>query len=666
MFKLSKKMVDYFCFEKHIKYRYRIMILKNVFDQLVHLNSFNQRIFRNSKFNPEMNNYNKKSFYLIHQLILLCLIALTFSFSTINAKDFKGAEFRTKQTFLYGRFEVRMKSAYREGMLSSFFTYHEFSGGIENWNEIDIEILGRYPNDIQFNTITSGQTNHVSHYPLPFSPHEDFHIYAIEWTPTYVAWFVDGIEVYRQSGSHIPTLNKAQKLMMNIWNPEATNWAGQFNPDALPAFAYYDWVKYYLYTPGSGNYGTGNNFTFSWSDDFTYWNTSRWDKATHTFVGNGCDFIPENVVIRDGYLILCLTNSTDIGYTDTKGPVLLSAKVHNGKILVNFSEELDEISAQTKSNYIIYGVNVDSARLLSDKKTVELSVSNWDFISPKTLVVLNVKDDWNPANTMSPKAVSIITQTQFTFPLKINCGGPSALGYLPEQSWNLTSDYGSMDGGNATYSFNINNTDEDEIYQTEKWGMTTYRVRLPIGIYNVKLMFAENYHNQSGQRIFDVWVENEKVLQNFDVYSLVGRNTAYEKIVNNVSISDGYLDIYFVTHKDNPMINGIVIELISLGVNEKGFPVQDNFTLEQNFPNPFNGETIISYSIHNPDFYSFKLFDLLGKEILNKNLGYLNRGKYFLKLNLNDHSGLKISSGVYLYMLGDKNSFQSKKMLLLN
>lgn len=114
------------------------------------------------------------------------------------------------------------------------------------------------------------------------------------------------------------------------------------------------------------------------------------------------------------------------------------------------------------------------------------------------------------------------------------------------------------------------------------------------------------------------------------------------------------------------MINGIVIELISLGVNEKGFPVQDNFTLEQNFPNPFNGETIISYSIHNPDFYSFKLFDLLGKEILNKNLGYLNRGKYFLKLNLNDHSGLKISSGVYLYMLGDKNSFQSKKMLLLN
>lgn len=599
-------------------------------------------------------------------LILSFLFLSTLNISIIFSKDYKGAEFRTKQTFLYGRFEVRMKSAYREGVLSSFFTYHEFTGGIENWNEIDIEILGRYPNDIQFNTITAGQTNHVSHYPLPFSPHEDFHTYAFEWTPNYVAWFVDGVEVYRQTGNHIPTLNKPQKLMMNIWNPEAPNWAGQFNPDALPAFAYYDWVKYYIYTPGSGNYGTGNNFTFSWSDDFTYWNTSRWDKATHTWVGNGCDFIPENAVIRDGYLILCLTNATNIGYTDVKGPVLLSAKVHNGKILAHFTEELDEVSAQTKSNYIIYGVTIDSVKLLSDKKTVELTVSGWDFISPKTLVVMNVKDRWIPANTMSPKAVNIINQTQFNFPLKINCGGPAALGYLPEQGWTLTADYGSIDGGNSTFSFSINNTDEDEIYQSEKWGMTTYRVRLPNGVYNVKLMFAENYHNQAGQRIFDVWLENERVLQNFDIYSLVGKNTAYVKEINNVSVNDGYLDIYFVTHKDNPMINGIVIDLVSLGADNEKFIPQKNFTLHQNFPNPFNSQTTISYSIYKSDFYSLEFFDSLGKKIIIKDLGFLPEGNYSLNLKINELNGIKLSSGVYFYVLRDKDSFQSKKMLLLN
>lgn len=610
----------------------------------------------------KQNKISKFVFILILSFFILSFL----NKSSVLSKDFKGAEFRTKQSFLYGRFEVRMKSAYREGMLSSFFTYHEFSGGIENWNEIDIEILGRYPNDIQFNTITAGQTNHVSHYPLPFSPHEDFHTYAFEWTPTYVAWFVDDVEVYRQTGSHIATLNKPQKLMMNIWNPEAPNWAGQFNPDALPAFAYYDWVKYYIYTPGSGNYGTGNNFTFSWSDDFTYWNTSRWDKATHTWVGNGCDFIPENAVIRDGYLILCLTNATNIGYTDVKGPVLLSAKVHNGKILSHFTEELDEVSAKTKSNYIIYGVTIDSVKLLSDKKTVELTVSGWDFISPKTLVVMNVKDRWIPANTMSPKAVNIINQTQFNFPLKINCGGPAVLGYLPEQGWTLTADYGSIDGGNSTFSFSINNTDEDEIYQSEKWGMTTYRVRLPNGVYNVKLMFAENYHNQAGQRIFDVWVERNRVLQNFDVYALVGKSTAYVKEVNNIEVKDGYLDIYFVTHKDNPMINGIVIDLVSLGVDDNDLMSKKDFTLHQNYPNPFNGQTTISYSIHKSDFYSMEFFDSLGRKIIKKELGYLKEGNYSFNLKINEQSGFNLSSGVYFYVLRAQNNYQSKKMLLLN
>ncbi len=598
--------------------------------------------------------------------LLYFLLIIIFGSNKLIGKDYKGAEFRTKQNFLYGRFEVKMKSTYREGVLASFFTYHEFSGGIENWNEIDIEILGRYSNDIQFNTITSGQTNHVSHYPLSFSPHEDFHEYAFEWTPNYVAWFVDGVEVYRQTGEHIQTLNKPQKLMMNIWNPEATNWAGQFDPITLPAFAYYDWVKYYLYTPSSGNYGTNNNFTFSWSDDFNYWNTSRWDKATHTWVGNGCDFIPENAVIRDGYLILCLTNSTNIGYTDVQPPILLSAKVHNGKVHVNFSEELDEVSAQTKSNYIIYDVTIDSAKLLSDKKTVELTVSGWDFISPKTLVVMNVKDRWNPPNRLNPKAVSIITQTQFSFPLKINCGGPAVSGYLAEQEWTITSDYGSIDGGNSSYAVNISNTDEPEIYRYEKWGMTTYRVRLPNGVYKVKLMFAENYHNQSGKRIFDVYVEGQRVLQNFDIYALVGQHTAFVKEVNDVMVRDGYLDIYFVTHKDNPMINGIVIDRISSDVGEKIITNPGKFTLFQNYPNPFNSFTKISYEVFQSDFYSLSIYDSIGRIIAKENLGYLKEGNYSFDFDSNGLTKSGISSGVYFYLLQNSDSYQIKKMLLLN
>ena len=62
----------------------------------------------------------------------------------LSAKNFKGAEYRTKLAYTYGRFEVRMKSADREGMLSSFFTYFDGTPAdpwsSSKWNEISLMI----------------------------------------------------------------------------------------------------------------------------------------------------------------------------------------------------------------------------------------------------------------------------------------------------------------------------------------------------------------------------------------------------------------------------------------------------------------------------------------------------------------------------------------------
>jgi len=52
-------------------------------------------------------------------LALICCAVL------LPAKTYKGAEYRSKESFTYGRFEVRLKSTYRDGMLTSFFTYND-------------------------------------------------------------------------------------------------------------------------------------------------------------------------------------------------------------------------------------------------------------------------------------------------------------------------------------------------------------------------------------------------------------------------------------------------------------------------------------------------------------------------------------------------------------
>ncbi|MDZ7270527.1 MAG: family 16 glycosylhydrolase, partial [candidate division KSB1 bacterium] len=112
---------------------------------------------------------------------MLCLLV-----ASVAAKNYKGAELRTRESFLYGRFEARYKASAGDGHVSTFFTYNDIDP-TANWNEIDIEIHGRYTDDVQVTTITPRQMIHLRHQWVPFNTHVDFHVYAFEWTPDYVA-----------------------------------------------------------------------------------------------------------------------------------------------------------------------------------------------------------------------------------------------------------------------------------------------------------------------------------------------------------------------------------------------------------------------------------------------------------------------------------------------
>ena len=175
------------------------------------------------------------------------MIALILLSNCLFAQNYRGAELRTKDDFLYGKFEVRFKPAQGDGLVSSFFTYNTDYGNTP-WNEIDIELLGRYDNVIDMNVITN--TSHLRQHYNTFNHHLEFHTYGFEWTPDYVAWFIDGEEVYRQIEDHIQDLSYPQKVMMNLWNPTYDDWVGVWDDRILPRFSYYDYVSYASYTPG--------------------------------------------------------------------------------------------------------------------------------------------------------------------------------------------------------------------------------------------------------------------------------------------------------------------------------------------------------------------------------------------------------------------------------
>ncbi len=250
--------------------------------------------------------------------IILLLLA-----SIVVAKDYRGGEFRTIQSFLYGRYEVRMKSAAGSGVVSSFFTFRDYyEEGLtssEHWNEIDLEWLGYLNNKVSTNVIIQNEWGDASEVFLTVNPHLDFNTYAIEWTPDAIRFYEGERLIRTVSGERADSVYHAQKIMMNIWQPTNTGWVGSFNPGILPVYALYDWVSYAEYAPGSGSVGSNNNFEPLWEDHFDYWDTSRWQKANHTWNGNNCDFIPANVVLTGGYMVLCLTTPSQTGYN---GPAL--------------------------------------------------------------------------------------------------------------------------------------------------------------------------------------------------------------------------------------------------------------------------------------------------------------------------------------------------------
>lgn len=91
---------------------------------------------------------------------------------------------------------------------------------------------------------------------------------------------------------------------------------------------------------------------------------------------------------------------------------------------------------------------------------------------------------------------------------------------------------------------------------------------------------------------------------------------------------------------------------------EIGTPIR--FSLEQNFPNPFNPITTVSYSIKEKGMVTLKVFDILGNEVSTLVNEEEEAGNYNLKFNASS-----LSSGIYFYTLKAGEFISTKKMILL-
>jgi hypothetical protein len=93
--------------------------------------------------------------------------------------------------------------------------------------------------------------------------------------------------------------------------------------------------------------------------------------------------------------------------------------------------------------------------------------------------------------------------------------------------------------------------------------------------------------------------------------------------------------------------------------------IPTEYYLDQNFPNPFNMQTIIQYGVPQKIIGRIVIYNILGQRIKTFELGEVNPGRYKIQWDGRNNYGNIVSSGVYIYRFESQKFTSAKKLLLL-
>ena len=131
------------------------------------------------------------------------MLEITARSESFENSDYTSAKILTREIFetTYGRFEARIQLPWGQGIWPAFWLLGDDSGGTVSWpqiGEIDImEYRGQEPNIIHGSVHGPGYSagNAITdRYQLPEGRFDtDFHVFAIEWEPNSIKFFVDDV-----------------------------------------------------------------------------------------------------------------------------------------------------------------------------------------------------------------------------------------------------------------------------------------------------------------------------------------------------------------------------------------------------------------------------------------------------------------------------------------
>jgi hypothetical protein len=138
------------------------------------------------------------------------------------------------------------------------------------------------------------------------------------------------------------------------------------------------------------------------------------------------------------------------------------------------------------------------------------------------------------------------------------------------------------------------------------------------------------------------------------------------------SKSDTGSYIYKVRAKNScgtgPENNTVLVRIMSktpVAENEDNQQLPTQYTLSQNFPNPFNPETKLEFTLPKACHVRLDIYDIVGRRVRTLVDEYLVAGYKVVNWNGKDDSENEVPTGVYFYRIKAGEFTQAKKMILL-
>ena len=105
---------------------------------------------------------------------------------------------------------------------------------------------------------------------------------------------------------------------------------------------------------------------------------------------------------------------------------------------------------------------------------------------------------------------------------------------------------------------------------------------------------------------------------------------------------------------------------ITVGINDDVKVNPYEYALHDNFPNPFNPETQIRFSLGNRENVKLVIYDIMGRQVRTlANGDSFNSGFHVLNWDGRDNIGEKVATGMYIYRIKAGDFIEDKKMLLV-